>query len=48
MPEEVGSTIDNLKNIETKKYGDLTIYSGDWCFLIYPLNLLISIYQLLE
>ena len=32
MPEEVGSTIDNLKNIETKKYGDLTIYSGDWCF----------------
>ncbi len=32
MPEEVGSTLENLKNIETKKYGDLKIYSGDWCF----------------
>ena len=32
MPEEVGSTLDNLKNIETKTYGDLKIYSGDWCF----------------
>ena len=32
MPEEIGSTLDNLKNIETKTYGDLTIYSGDWCF----------------
>lgn len=29
MPEEVGSTLDNLKNIETKLYGDLKIYSGD-------------------
>ena len=33
MPEEVGSTLDYLKNIETKTYGDLKIYSGDWCFL---------------
>ena len=32
MPEEIGSTLDNLKNIETKTYGDLKIYSGDWCF----------------
>jgi adenosylhomocysteine nucleosidase len=32
MPEEVGSTLDNLKNIETKTYGDLKIHSGDWCF----------------
>ena len=32
MPEEVGSTINNLKNIKTKTYGDLKIYSGDWCF----------------
>jgi len=32
MPEEVGSTLDNLKNIETKLYGDLKIYSGDWRF----------------
>ncbi len=31
MPEEVGSTLNNLNNIETKTYGDLKIYSGDWC-----------------
>ena len=30
MPEEIGSTLNNLKNIETKSYGDLKIYSGDW------------------
>ena len=32
MPEEVGSTLDNLKNIKTKTYGDLEIYSGDWSY----------------
>ncbi len=32
MPEEIGSTLENLKNIETKTYGDLKIHSGDWCF----------------
>jgi len=32
MPEEIGSTLENLKNIETKTYGDLKIYSGDWYF----------------
>ncbi len=32
MPEEIGSTLDNLNNIKTKTYGDLKIYSGDWCF----------------
>jgi len=32
MPEEVGSILDNLKNIETNTYGDLKIHSGDWCF----------------
>lgn len=32
MPQEIGSTLDNLKNIETTKYGDLEIYSGDWNF----------------
>ena len=32
MPQEVGSSLDNLKNIKTKSYGDLKIYSGDWCF----------------
>ena len=32
MPEEIGSTLNNLKNIETKTYGDLKIYSGDWIF----------------
>ena len=30
MPEEVGSSLENLKNIETKTYGDLKIHSGDW------------------
>ena len=32
MPEEVGSTLENLKNIKTKTYGDLKIHSGDWRF----------------
>ena len=32
MPEEIGSTLDNLKNIETTLYGDLKVYSGNWCF----------------
>ncbi len=32
MPEEIGSTLENLKNIETKTYGDLKIHSGDWRF----------------
>ena len=32
MPEEIGSTLDNLENIETTTYGDLKIYSGDWRF----------------
>ena len=32
MPEEIGSTLNNLENIETKIYGDLKIYSGDWRF----------------
>ena len=32
MPEEVGSTLDNLKNLKTKTYGDLEIHSGDWSY----------------
>jgi len=28
MPEEVGSILNNLKNIKIKTYGDLEIYSG--------------------
>ena len=32
MPEEVGSTLEKLENIETTTYGDLKIHSGDWCF----------------
>ena len=32
MPEEIGSTLDNLNNIEIKTYGDLKIYSGTWKF----------------
>ena len=29
MPEEVGSTLDNLNNITSVKYGDLEIFSGE-------------------
>ena len=32
MPEEIGSTINNLENVESEIYGDLEIYSGDWIF----------------
>ena len=28
MPEEIGSTIDNLENVTLKEYGDLKIYYG--------------------
>lgn len=30
MPEEMGSTINNLVNVSKKKFGDLEIFSGDW------------------
>lgn len=30
MPEEVGNTIANLKNVTKAIFGDLTIYSGNW------------------
>ena len=46
MPEEIGSTLDYLKNIESKTYGDLTIYSGDWIIsnsLHKSLNIYLSI-----
>ena len=29
MPEEIGSTIKNLKNLSEKSFGDLKIFSGD-------------------
>ena len=29
---EIGSTLENLKNIKITKYGDLKIYSGEWRF----------------
>ena len=29
MPEEIGATIKNLKNLSEKIYGDLKIYSGE-------------------
>ena len=32
MPEEIGSTINNLEDVEIKTYGDLEIYSGNWKF----------------
>ena len=30
MPEEIGSTIDNIKNITKTQWGDLIIYSGEY------------------
>ena len=30
MPEELGSILNNLKNLESRKYGDLEIFSGEW------------------
>ncbi len=30
MPEELGSILNNLENIEEKKYGNLILYSGSW------------------
>ena len=30
MPEEIGTTLEHLKNIRFVKYGDLKIYSGEW------------------
>ena len=30
MPEEIGETIKNLKNIRQEKHGDLTIYRANW------------------
>ena len=30
MPEELGSTIDNLESLEKSKYGALEIYTGNW------------------
>ena len=31
MPEEIGSSIENLTNVSKTKYGDLEIISGTWC-----------------
>lgn len=30
MPEELGFILNNLKKVETNKFGDLKIYSGEW------------------
>lgn len=30
MPEELGSTLDNLESLEKSKYGTLEIYTGNW------------------
>ncbi len=30
MPEEIGNALEHLKNIKEKKFGDLTIFSGEW------------------
>ena len=31
MPEEIGSSIENLSNVSKTKYGDFEIISGTWC-----------------
>ena len=33
MPEEIGSTLENLKNISETKFGDLKIFTGEWISL---------------
>jgi len=30
MPEEIGNALESLTNIKEKKYGDLTLFSGEW------------------
>ena len=30
MPEEIGNALEHLKNVKEKKFGDLTVYSGEW------------------
>ena len=30
MPEEVGCILSNMKCIESSKYGDLELFSGEW------------------
>ena len=30
MPEEIGSTLENLENVNLKEYGDLKIYHGEF------------------
>jgi len=31
MPEEIGSALKNLRNIKETTFGDLKIFSGEWC-----------------
>ena len=30
MPEEIGQVLNNLEAVETKKFGDLELFSGEW------------------
>ena len=30
MPEEIGSTIKNIRNLKKKEFGDLLIFAGEW------------------
>ena len=30
MPEELGNIVKFLNNVQTKKFGDLIIYNGEW------------------
>ena len=34
MPEEIGSTLKNIKNISQKKFGDLHIFQGNGYILM--------------
>ena len=42
MPEEIGSTLDNLIDIKKFEYGDLTIYRGYWVDDINRKNILVT------
>ena len=36
MPEEVGATKENLKDVVKRAFGDLNIFSGKWCNIKHP------------
>ena len=42
MPEELGSTLDNLIDVKKFKFGDLLIYQGYWVDHINKKNILVT------